>query len=271
MKKKFMLPLICFGLGLTACGGKVNNTPQEVQNSFDKFCMTYKEMVKNDSNFAKDLLQYKDCEFTGYTIKKQTENVGTLNLHGKIFDDKNTYNSFLKLSYDNINIDSIFTQNSDNIEKNKMDWFDNLSKLITTANYSDYEENIVKSFDEFNNAAKVHIPQIAKEVKGSLESVEVKALDKGKYDSKYEQYRFNFITENLYKYKNEKKNATITKFNITLRMTNEEYNEINENPSFYVDKFIYGSTVNKENLFLNKKVVDAIDTTIYGADMGIEL
>ena len=270
MKSKVILFFVSTMTTLTLCSCN-NNKPQEVENSYDKLCIAYKELVKKNNYFAKDISQNKDCEFAGYTFKKQSETTMTLNLHGKIFDDKNAYNSFLKLSYDNVDIDSIFTKNSDDIEKNKLDLFDNLSNLISTVNYSSYDEEIVNSFEEFNNAATVHIPQLVKEVKGAKESVEVKALDKGVYDSKYEQYRFWFITENIYKYKDEKRNATITRFYITLRMTNEKYDELSKNQSFFVDQFIYGCTVDKTDLFLNKKVVDSIDTVLYGADMGVEI
>lgn len=293
MKKKFLIiPLLCLGMGLTACGGVLisgNNQgnsssetgtstqiPVEVQTSFDKFVIAFKDVVKNDNNIAPELMSYKDCEFTGYTIKRDAEdaNKGTLNMYGKVYNNTNTYNSYLTLSYADVALDSIFTQDKATEAENKAEWYTNMEDFIKTADYDYYIENKVQSFDDFNAAVKTIVPTTASQVHGKLESVDIKALNQGMHDEESEQYRFSFYTENIYCYTTggqKISNATIMKMNITMDMTNQEYIENSNNPSYYVDKLIYCINNHDQNWGCKKTVVGVIETEVNGADMGIEL
>ncbi len=291
MRKKIFLivALFCFAMSLAACGGNTTNNNQsantsgtkttvETKTSYDEFCAEYKLKVKSDNNVAPTLGAQKDCEFAGYSTHKETEQstTGTLNIYGKVFNSTNTYNAYLTLSYNNVNLNSIFTHNKTTKDENKDDWYTNLKNFIETTNYASFTERKVSSFETFTLAVKTDVPNKPQGVHGTLESVDIKAIEDDSYNEETRKFGFTFYTENIYSYTNNGEkisNAVIVKYRATMRIENDEYNQlIANNPSFYVEMLINKVNHDSPNWSWKKTIVDTMtDEKITGADMSIEI
>lgn len=205
MKKIFLsIFLLCLTIFVAACSGVATepNSPTTpttptttTPTTFESFCTAYNNIIKNDNNIAAEISSNKDCEFAGYSTKVVEENNGTLNLYGKVFNNSRSYCFYITMTYNNVELNNIFTQN-----KTKAEWYANLENFIKATNYDTCVENKVINFTELNNAAKKYVPATTSEVMGSLNAVDIKALDEFYYDSEFNNYKFNIYTENIYTY-----------------------------------------------------------------------
>lgn len=300
MKKYFLMSLLCFGIALTSCFGKTAENNQENNNgitsttseseetpiteetSFDRLCDTFKLLVKNNNAIASELGSNKECKYTGYTFKRdgEDESKGTLNIYGKVYNESNTYNSYLTLSYIDVALDNLFTQNKETKMQNRVDWYENINNFIQTANYGALTETKTNSFAEFDTAVAMFLPDTIREALGWLDSCEVKCLTSGRYNIDSGKYYNNVYTEDMYSWNKKLTDGSIIKVNtaaiikisIILTMSSDEYNSHADNPSYFIDKFIEYAQNSDNNLRVSKSIIDIIENDdINDADLGVEL
>ena len=180
------------------------------------------EVVKRDGIIPNS--KNPEYGFTCYEIC-QNDDKKILNVYGKVTDE--SYNSYLKLCYDNIDF-------SNYVFSNQADLFASIADIINNYSYSNMENFAVDSFRNFERVFTASIPKTYTEKTTfkddvyNLSKYVAYNIDDFRYDEKTSQIQFN--SDIVAEYKNTKTDLdyVIVGGRPTVRTTsNTEYKNIN--------------------------------------------